>query len=103
MKGLILVTLLFSPPTFAEILSYCHDEDADHGWAQLRAKYADTFQSRDVEYLYGLRVDICRQVESGALGLEEASRRFEAERQRIIEEWTLREIEKLEGAGSGAG
>lgn len=85
------------------MLSYCHDEEAEHGWALLRAKYADTFQGRDVEYLYGLRVDMCQQVESGALGLEEASERFEAERQRIIQEWTVREVEKVDVVGSGAG
>jgi hypothetical protein len=63
MKRLLLLTLFLSPPAFSEMLSYCHDEEAERGWRQLREKYANTFQSHDVEYLYGLRADICRQVE----------------------------------------
>ena len=102
-KGLVLLTLLLSPPAFSEMLSYCHDEEAEQGWTQLREKYANTFQSRDVEYLYSLRSDICQQVESGGRNIEEAAQYFEVERQHIIEQWRAREIEKIGDAGGVSG
>lgn len=103
MKRLLLLSLFLNTPAFSEMLSYCHDEEAENGWAQLRDKYADTFQSRDVEYLYGLRADICQQVEAGTLGIEEASERFELERERIVEQWRAREIEKIRDVGGVSG
>ena len=78
--------------------SYCHDVAANSDWERLVSRHEG---DSDYIHLYTLRKDLCRQVDTGQISLDDAIDRFEAERERVIKE-KLEKQEKLCSAPGGS-
>ena len=62
--------------------NYCHDEDANAYWDDLAIRAVD---HSDVINLYKLRKELCAQIDSGELTVDEATETFEHERKRVVD------------------
>ncbi len=76
MKYLVLSLLFISPVLQAET-NYCHDQETNKVWEQIKRNHRG---EKDVEALYTLRVQLCRQVDAGTMTVREATEWFEAKR-----------------------
>lgn len=66
----------------------CDDAEAWASLESLRGQYKGTDGEQDIEYLYHLRVFICREIAAGRLEYKNAEPLFDSEKQRIVEEWS---------------
>jgi hypothetical protein len=89
----VLFILSLASATQAET-NYCHDQATNEQWEQIKRNHRG---ERDVEALYALRVQLCRQVDAGKISVREATEQFEAERERVIRE--RREYNRKQEAG----
>ena len=74
--------LLSMPAVIYADTSYCHDSEVNSDWERLVSRHEG---DSDYTHLYTLRIDLCRQVDSGQIGLDDAIDGFEVERARVIE------------------
>ena len=61
----------------------CHDLKSNKTWEQVKRNHR---REGDIGALYALRVQLCRQIDAGILNVQEATERFETERDRVIRE-----------------
>jgi hypothetical protein len=84
MKRLIpALLLILSAALDAAEPNYCHDPETNATWEQIKHSHRS---ERDVEGLYTLRRRLCREVDAGTMTVREATKQFEAERERVIQE-----------------
>ncbi len=62
--------------------NYCHDEETNTYWDNLAIHYVDRM---DVTNLVKLRKQLCRQIDTGEISVEDATEIFERERSRVVE------------------
>lgn len=65
----------------------CQREMRTPAWDALRQKHRGLSTESDIERLWTLRIQLCVDAVEGRITGDEASERFERERQRLIEEW----------------
>ena len=63
--------------------NYCHDEATNAYWEDLAIYYADRM---DVTNLVKLTKQLCRQVDTGEISVEDATEIFERERNRVVDD-----------------
>jgi hypothetical protein len=76
----LFVLLVLSSIVKAEINS-CHDPESNKTWEQVKRNHR---REGDIGALYALSVQLCRQIDAGILNVQEATERFEVERERFI-------------------
>ncbi len=76
----LFVLLVLSSIVKAETNS-CHDPESNKTWEQVKRNHR---REGDIGALYALRVQLCRQIDAGILNVQEATERFEVERERVI-------------------
>ncbi len=62
--------------------NYCHDEETNAYWDNLAIHYTDRM---DVTNLVKLRKQLCRQIDTGEITLEDATKIFERESRWVAE------------------
>lgn len=83
--ALLLVT--FALPLAAGGGDMCDDPDSIKGWDELRDMCADDPGKPYVEELWATRQRMCADLKAGRISQDKASQNFEAERERIYQQW----------------
>ncbi len=98
---LTLSILLFSYSLNAEEKNYCNDPDTNMQWESMVQEHPDDLQ---IHALYALRLDLCFEVDSGDLTVDQATEIFENMRSALIDAKVRGMEEELEtGKREGKG
>jgi hypothetical protein len=89
----LFVLLVLSSIVKAETNS-CRDPEGNKTWEQVKRNHR---REGDIEALHALRAQLCWQIDAGILNVQEATERFETERERVIQE--RREYNRKQEAG----
>lgn len=79
-KSLLLCAILYQGVLAQE--NYCHDEEVNDYWGDLAIRAVD---HTDVINLYKLRKELCDQIDTGEISIEDATNTFEHERKRVVD------------------
>jgi len=79
--------------------NYCRNPAVDAEWERLLVRHEG---DQALSHLYSLRQYLCDDVDQDKITLNEAIDRFEAERQRVVNE-RLERLQKRQAAAAGTG
>ncbi len=82
MRAIFTLLLFTAIPSAWSQENYCHDQETNAYWDNLAIHYADRI---DVTNLVKLRKQLCRQVDTGEISLEYATKIFKREREWVVE------------------